>query len=135
MSLFRASLVLSTMLTLSVGAGAPDDARTFASEMLRGVGASEVTCPDAVLTMAHERELQVICATFEGDFQAFEYRWTMSLLDDAIRNSRDGSGRLPYSEPKTAWTVTEGFHERVYAVGQNALGIRFSRGYVLLAYR
>ena len=129
-----AGLLLLLFVAWPVGAR-DEQAETFIEEMIRGIGAREIKCPSEVRTEAEAREVVVVCATFDGDFESFEYEWTMHLLHDAILDNRDGSGRVPHSAPQSAWEKNQGVHERFYLVGEAALGVRFSRGYVLMAYR
>ena len=118
---------------LWLSAGHPvDPTRKFVDRMLEGIEAEPIECPGEVLDLAQNRDVKVICASFEGDFDRFEYLWSIELLRGAMHPSKDNG---PHTLPQTAWETTGEVHERVYTVGETALGVRVSTGYVMLAYR
>lgn len=129
-----AALVLLTAAA-TPGAANQEPARVFIEAMLRGVGAREVSCPEDVEEATVQREMAAVCAYFDGDFGSFQSRWHMYLLDDAIRKNKGEPGQVPHTLPQTAWEIRDGGHERIYSVGERAVGVRFDAGSVMMVYK
>lgn len=134
MKIRGAVLVLMTAIA-SAGAAGQEPARVFIDEMIRGVGAHEVSCPADIEEATLAREMAAVCARFDGDFGSFQSLWHLYLLDDAIRKNNGEPGRVPHTLPQTAWEVRDGGHERIYAVGERAVGVRFDAGAVMMVYK
>jgi len=131
-ALIAIALALAAALWL-IGPQEEVGVNAFVEKMLQGVEATRIRCPDEVTTMASSDDVTLVCATIDGDFERFEYLWSMALLRRAM-DDRDAD-RRPHLEPLTAWESNGAVHERVYAVGLNSLGVRVSEGYVLMAYK
>jgi hypothetical protein len=132
----RALIAIALALTATMwlaGAERATDVNAFVANMLKGVEATRIPCPDEVKTMASSDDVTLVCATIDDDFERFEYLWSMELLRRAM-DDRDAETR-PHLEPLTAWESSGAVHERVYAVGLRSLGVRVSEGYVLMAYK
>jgi len=126
------ALILASCVTTQAE-GEP--ARTFISEMLTGVGATTLDCPIDVRDRIASREMQVVCARFDGDFTTFESRWTLHILQDAIYDKNYGGGVIPTFEARTGWEASGETHDRIYAVGDSTLGVRFTAGEILMVYK
>jgi hypothetical protein len=129
--------LIATVLIVGVafwllGPGEPDSVSAFVDHMLDGVEATRIPCPDEVAALAQDDDVTLVCATIDGDFERFEYLWSMELLRRAM--DEDDAGQ-PHLEPLTAWETNGEVYERVYAVGLTSLGVRVSEGYVLMAYK
>ena len=111
-----------------------DDVLTFISEMLHGVEATRIDCPEPVTEATRSRDMRVVCAKFNGDFESFESRWQLHLRLEALMDGETGSRRVPGSQPHTDWETRSGGYERIYAVGTKAVGVRFFHGDVLMVY-
>jgi len=131
-ALFAIALALITTVWW-VGTERQSDVNLFVDDMLRGVEATRIRCPDEVKEMADSDDVTLVCATIENDFERFEYLWSLELLRRAMDNRNPES--RPHLEPLTAWESSGAVHERVYAVGLRSLGVRVSEGYVLMAYK
>ena len=101
-----------------------DDAQQFIGEMLRGVDATRIDCPNRVVEETSSRDMGVVCAMYEGDFESFVDRWTLHVGDV-----------VPSSEPRTSWEARSGAHERIYSVGGAAVGVRFFSGTLTFVYK
>lgn len=108
------------------------DAEEFIDKMLLAVGARRVACAEDVALETKAREMEAVCAVFDGKFESFEGRWTRYLRPDTVR---DASSPFDRTRPLTSWEFREDAHERIYAVGHVALGVRFTDGRILMAYR
>lgn len=131
----RTALVILAVLTATAVAAAEEPARQFIDEMLRGVGARTINCPSEIEEAIQVREMAAVCASYDGDFGSFHAAWSLFLLDDAVRQQKGESRRTPYTLPQTAWEDRDGGHERIYVVGQRAVGIRFDAGSVMMVYK
>lgn len=128
-------LVLVVILTSAGLAGDDDDTRTFINEMLTGVGATMLDCPVAVRERIEQREMQVVCAQFDGDFNTFESRWTLHILQDTIYDKNYGGGAIPHFQARTGWEVSGMTHDRIYSIGPSTLGVRFTDGEILMVFK
>jgi len=126
----RSASVLSVVVLIglawggAVGAAGPDapvGAASFVETALRGIGARETSCPGAVLRELESRAMGARCATFDGSFVAFQDRWAEWAAA---------------ATPQTGWSVTGvGLnYDRVYALDGQALGVRFTRGEILIVF-
>ena len=120
----RASLLLLVLpLLLLWGDGltaTEDETAVFLGAALRGIGARATECPPPIVRETAAREMAVMCARFDGDFNSFRSKW-------AEWTSR--------AEPKTGWDASGLNHDRVYAVGERAVGVRFTLGDILIVYK
>jgi len=120
-------LLLSVALAAGAAGAYPDPGETVRAEAfiktaLDGIGASTTDCPAAVVRETASREMLVRCARFEGDFTAFRDLWAEWTVG---------------AEPRGGWSVTGvGLnYDRVYAVGESAVGVRFTRGEILVVLK
>lgn len=131
----RLALLAMTLVFAALPlAASQHEAVSFIDEMVRAIGATPVACSADVLDNTQSYDMQVVCATFDGDFEQFQWRWTMHLLQNALANQRNGSGKLPHTEPQTSWERHGAIHERIYAVGRTVVGVRFHLGELILVY-
>ena len=122
-----AQLTLSILL-LGAGAGAAPQAQmagdtaAFIGAALRGIGAQATACPAPVVEQTRARDMAVMCARFDGDFENFRTKWAEWTAA---------------AEPKTGWSVSGlGLnYDRIYAIGAQAVGVRFARGEILIVYK
>ncbi len=131
----RIACGILVLLGAAVTAPAQEPARVFIEEMLRGVGAREISCPSEIRDAIEVRAMEAVCARYDGDFGAFQSAWSLFLLDDVLREGSGQGRRIPYTLPQTAWEVRDGGHERIYAVGKRAVGVRFDAGAVMMVYK
>lgn len=110
------------------------EAETFIGQMLRGVGATETKCPDEVIETTRAREMRAVCAEYDGDFESFRSRWRSRLFGHTTLDPTTLPPILPRVEPKTAWEPVGISHDRIYAVGHRAVGVRFTTGDILIVY-
>jgi len=106
-----------------LGASEPAEAsaEAFIETALRGIGARETACPGELLQEIESRSLKARCAFFDGSFTTFRDRWA-EWTEAAV--------------PQTGWSVSGiGLnYDRVYAFGGRALGVRFTRGEILIVF-
>ena len=98
----------------------PTDPVVFVEAALRDIGARATECSTDVKEAARKREMGAMCAWFDGDFEAFQSLWRR---------------KLARVEPKTGWSVSGQTYDRIYAVGAQAVGIRFSMGEILVVFK
>jgi hypothetical protein len=109
-------------------------ARVFIDESLRGIGAERIACPADVVEQVRSHRMNAICARFEGSFKRFEVRWGLQMIQAAGPEDRESvTGRTPVS-PQTDWESTGAIHDRIYLVGERAIGVRFAAGDVLMVW-
>jgi len=109
-------------------------ARVFIDESLRGIGADRIACPADVVEQVRSHRMNAICARFEGSFKRFEVRWGLQMIQAAGPEDRESvAGRTPVS-PQTDWESTGAIHDRIYLVGERAIGVRFAAGDVLMVW-
>ncbi|MCP3979201.1 MAG: hypothetical protein GY716_07690 [bacterium] len=106
----------------------------FITGMINGVGATPSRCDSVVEGNATARRMTAMCATFDGSFEDFEARWALYMLSDAYRRNNGKSYNLPHSEPQTAWEERGDIHERIYAVGESVVGVRFYLGEIIMVH-
>lgn len=138
MTTWRVALTVVALLVLLAAPAAADEstpAETFITAMLEGVGAVERQCPVDVRERIEQREMRVVCARFEGDFNSFESRWTLHILQDAMFDNNYGGGTIPPFEARTGWEVSGSTYDRIYYIGQSTLGVRFTEGEILMVYK
>lgn len=109
-------------------------ARTFADETLRRIGAQTVACSASIEKQVQEQAMNAVCARFENSFSRFEVRWDLQMIQLEPRDAA-GSGRMhPTAEPLTEWELNGAVHDRIYRVGNKAVGVRFAEGDVLIVW-
>jgi hypothetical protein len=114
--------------------GLDQPSRLFIDESLRGVGAEKVSCPADVVEQVRSHRMNAVCARFEGSFERFEVRWGLQMIQAAGPEDRESAfGRTPVS-PQTDWESTGAIHDRIYLVGDRAIGVRFAAGDVLMVW-
>ena len=131
----RLALSLLALCCVTLPVHATDrDVLIFIEQMMHGVEAELIVCPMDVLRDVRTHDMNAVCATFNGDFEQFEWRWTLSLLRESFADQQETGGVLPRTEPQSSWEIHEGNHERIYAVGEDVVGVRFSEGDVIIVY-
>ena len=123
---------VAALLTVSIAPALADDpTETFVSSAIRNVGATSVRCSKEVRSAVRSRQMVAVCASFDGDFEMFRARWAerMELPPPEFENDQK---RMP--QPRTRWEHRNGTYERIYAVGPNAIGVRFTAGDLMLVY-
>ena len=115
--------------------GAWDEpARTFIDESLRGIGAERTACPIDVIEQVQAHRMSAVCARFEGSFERFEVRWGLQMIQAAGPEDREPAvGRTPIS-PQTEWERNGQIRDRIYLVGERAIGVRFAAGDLLMVW-
>ncbi len=108
--------------------------KTFAEEMIRGVGATRLECSAQIIEQVRAQEMDVLCARFDGSFQRFELRWNVEILQRGMVAPPSGIEPVPLAQPATEWESRGSFYERIYRVGSSALGVRFAAGDVLMVW-
>ncbi|MCP3980053.1 MAG: hypothetical protein GY716_12175 [bacterium] len=135
----RRSLLILAMFffaVLSTEARADDDrALAFIAHMVRGIQATAMECPEAVLDELSGGQVRAVCAEFDGDFTLFRKRWTLRLLLNASLETESETSPQPQALARTEWQSNADVHERVYSVGDTLVAVRFVGGELLLAYR
>ena len=122
----------ATLLTaLSAPALADQPTQTFVSSAIRNVGATSVRCPKEVRSAVRSRQMVAVCASFDGDFEMFRARWA-ERMEPAPQDLESDRRRMP--RPRTRWEHRNGTYERIYAVGENAIGVRFTSGELMLVF-
>ena len=122
--------------TVSLGAGEANDrpAVDFVNESLRGIGAEKTACPADVMEQVRAHQMKVVCARFEGSFERFEVRWGLQMIQHEGPEDREPAARRTLIQPKTDWERNGAIHDRVYLVGEHAIGVRFVSGDVLMVW-
>ena len=122
----RAALLTSLCLFLPIAALAqpqaeqPTETVVFIEAALRDIGARPTECSTDVKEAIRSREMDVMCARYDGDFESFRSRWRR---------------RLSRVEPKTGWAINGETYDRIYSLGAQAVGIRFSMGEILVVFK
>ena len=114
--------------------GLDHPARAFIDGSLRGIGAEKTACPDDVLEQVSSHRMNAVCARFEGSFERFEVRWGLHMIQVAGPEELDPVGGRTPVEPKTDWESNGDIHDRIYLVGDRAIGVRFAAGDVLMVW-
>lgn len=139
MNLERSLVLLIAVATTAIVAPAshaeidpPLRPETFADDMLRAVGATRIECTSEVARQVQAHEMNAVCARFDGDFERFSLRWNLQLLQ-AI--GEETYLDYPRAQPTTDWEITsDQVYDRIYRVGNTAVGVRFSLGDVLMIW-
>ena len=114
--------------------GLEQPARIFIDESLRGIGAERTSCPADVAEQVRSHRMNAVCARFEGSFERFEVRWGLQMIQAAGPEDRESvAGWTPIS-PQTDWESTGAIHDRIYLVGERAIGVRFAAGDLLMVW-
>jgi hypothetical protein len=113
-------LLLSSVVLAQPEREQSTDPFVFIETALRQIGARETECPANIKQATRGREMGALCARFDGDFESFRSQW------------RERVSRV---EPKTGWSVNGQTYDRVYVVGTQAVGIRFSMGDILVVFK
>jgi len=130
-----AVLALVLALALSSAAASERAAVAFIRGMLLGVKASVVDCPEGVAASVTARGLRSICATYDGDFESLRSAWDVWHEADFDVQLLDGSHRSVRGQARTAWETSGDEQERIYAVGDGTVGVRVSKGEILIVYK
>ena len=108
--------------------------RAFIDDSRRGIGAERTTCPSDVIEQVRTHGMNAVCARFEGSFERFAVRWGLQMIQAA--GPEDGgpaSGFAPVS-PQTEWERNGQIHDRIYLIGESAIGVRFAAGDLLMVW-
>jgi hypothetical protein len=120
-------LLAASLVTMPVGSSVRD-ALGFMFRMLAAIDAPDIECPDEVLEAARSWEMGVVCAKYDGEFQAFKSTW-----DQVHATQRSLS--VARGVPRTTWEMNDGTYERIYSLGATVVGVRFRDGEILLFYK
>jgi hypothetical protein len=132
-SKLAAAVSFAALLTaFSAPASADDPTEVFVSSAIKNVGATSVRCSKEIRAAVRSRQMVAVCASFEGDFEMFRSRWAERMELAPPTDLENERNRMP--QPRTQWEHRNGIHERIYAVGPNAVGVRFSAGELMLVY-
>lgn len=131
-----ACLLLWAPLALAQDGASVDIERTqaFVEEMLRGIGAERNDCDEEVREQVRVHGLQVMCASFEGDFRHFQTRWDLQLLRIEAFREIGRTDPDPVALPQTDWEPSGPAFARIYHVEGSALGVRFDSGLLLMVW-
>lgn len=110
------------------------DPRSFVETMLSGIGAEQRQCAPEVIEQVRARQMQVVCASFEGSFERFELRWGLQISRNELIDGLTPEDPRPVAVPQTGWEAQGAAHERIYVVGKKALGVRFTAGDLLMVW-
>ncbi|HXV75957.1 MAG TPA: hypothetical protein VD788_06505 [Candidatus Polarisedimenticolaceae bacterium] len=129
----------SIAVALSVTPADADDfqanaVRSFANTMLRGVGAVPTECKPDLLRQVESRQMQIMCARFEGSFARFEIRWDLEMLQRERPDPNSYGTVEPPVTPLTNWEANGVEYDRIYRVEGKAIGVRFNDGDVLMVW-
>lgn len=109
-------------------------ARAFIDESLQGIGAERTACPRDVIEQVNSYRMNAVCARFEGSFLRFQVRWGLQMIQAAGPEDREPAvGQAPVS-PQTEWERNGQIYDRIYLVGESAIGVRFAAGDVLMVW-
>ena len=130
--------LLVATLAWAVGAAADETqalpALAFIDQSLRGIGAEKTACPVDVVEQVRSHRMNAVCARFEGSFERFEVRWGLQMIQAAGPEDRERVvGQAPVA-PQTDWESNGAIHDRIYLVGERAIGVRFAAGDVLMVW-
>lgn len=109
-------------------------ARIFVEDTLRGVGAEKIRCSPRIVEQVRAQKMNVVCARFDGDFRRFELRWDLQMIQNEPSLDDDSADSKPTAQPQTDWELNGESHDRIYRVGNKAVGVRFARGDLLLIW-
>jgi hypothetical protein len=109
-------------------------ARQFIDESLRGIGAEKIACPADVTEQVRTRQMNAVCARFDGSFERFVVRWGLQMIQSEGPEGREPTAGRTTVEPQTDWESTGAIHDRIYLVGVHAIGVRFASGDVLMVW-
>jgi hypothetical protein len=111
-----------------------EPARTFIHESLRGIGAERTDCPVDVIEQVRAHRMNAICARFEGSFERFEVRWGLQMIQAAGPEDREPAAGQIQISPQTDWERNGQIRDRIYLVGERAIGVRFAAGDLLMVW-
>jgi hypothetical protein len=128
------AVVVVVVLPVAAEESEPTVVRSFAHTMIRGVGAEHTECKADLLLQVRSREMQIVCARFDGSFARFEIRWDLEMLQ-RDRPSPTSYGTVePPATALTGWESNSGDYDRIYRIEGKAIGVRFNGGDVLLVW-
>jgi len=126
---------LALVFLLIPAVAAQREARSFAYEMLDGVGAREADCSLEVQRQTLQRDMRAVCATFNGPFENFRALWNNRLPEPEPGQEQRNPLVRPVAKAQTGWEPRGVNFERIYLVGQTVVGVRFSLGDVIIVYK
>jgi len=110
------------------------EARLFIQAMVGGVQAKTRPCPDDVVAVTDMRDMAVVCAYYDGNFEDFHAAWEASMRSSYAGNDRYRTARSE-AQSRTGGEQGAGYSERIYAVGETIVGVRFTDGDLLFVYK
>lgn len=110
------------------------ETRLFIQAMVGGVQAKSKPCPDVVVEVTDLRNMAAVCAFYDGDFDGFRAAWHASMQSSYAGADRYRTARSE-AQSRTDWEEGNGFYERIYAVGETIVGVRFTKGELLFVYK
>ena len=106
---------------------------TFADDMIRAIGATRTDCAHEVMRQVEAHDMRAVCARFDGDFERFSLRWNLQMLQET--GDEEAIAAWPRAQATTEWELTsDQIYDRIYRVGNTAVGVRFSLGDVLMIW-
>jgi hypothetical protein len=140
--MIRSVLPMGLLLSLALATGAAPAqesivdsyARTFVESMLQGVGAQRTECVPEIEQQIRTREMNAVCARFEGSFERFEVRWGLQMILNEPPEPDDLRPPQVLIEALTDWEPNGDDYDRIYRVQGKAIGVRFMRGDVLMVW-
>ena len=129
-------LVVTLAWTVCASADEARDrpARQFIDESLRRIGAEKIVCPADVMEQVRSRRMNAVCARFDGSFARFEVRWGLQMIQNEGPEDQESTAGRIAAEPQTEWESNGAIHDRIYVVGNRAVGVRFASGDVLMVW-
>lgn len=105
----------------------------FADDMIRAIGATPTDCAHEVVLQVEAHDMRAVCARFDGNFERFSLRWSLQILQET--GDEETPEAWPQAQATTEWELTnEQIYDRIYRVGNTAVGVRFSLGDVLMIW-
>ena len=131
----RMMFVLLGLLVMSLpGHASVYEARVFIEAMVNGVEAKPTSCNGDVVEVTEMRGMAVVCAEYEQSFDSFRAAWQANMKSSYASNDRYRTRRSE-AKSRSDWEQGAGHYERIYAVGETIVGIRFTDGQLLFVYK
>ena len=110
------------------------EARVFIEAMVNGIEAKPTSCNGDVVEVTEMRGMAVVCAEYERSFESFQAAWQANMESSYASNDRYRTRRSE-AKSRTDWEQGTGHYERIYAVGETIVGVRFTGGQLLFVYK
>lgn len=128
------AIAIFAIVGITTASASELEARLFIDGMIGKIRALEVPCPGTISELATSHDMAVVCARYEGDFDAFERRWRANIAGGAGFGSQDPA-TFPAAQPRTPWKTTGVIHERIYSIDETVVGVRFAEGLIVAVYK